>query len=221
MTDEPTEFCQRHMGGYFVSLSPEEAEANERLAEPSESAERARYLRAVARRLERGGEEFCQRHLGGFIGPNFTPLTLEEQSRVLTAARGEREATQDQMRRLCADNPHMPVMAQEVTARDARIAELVAAMEAWQNSVRNSIRSLKASESECDDLRRRLAESEEIARIRSDHIAVLEAENADQSRRLADLENRATVKGYWTAPVVVRITEGPAPIPQNALDHSA
>jgi hypothetical protein len=123
----------------------------------------------------------------------------------------------------------MPVMAQEVTARDARIAELEARISGLlgvneQIALRHLAdnRALVSLNADNDDLARRLSESEEIARIRSDHIAVLEAENADQSRRLADLENRATVKiaGHWTAPVAVPITEGPAPMPAPALKHS-
>jgi hypothetical protein len=179
MTDEPTEFCQRHMGGYIP--------------------------------VERGVDLYACVH-GEFNQP--CPKCA------IGVALG----------RLYAENPHMPVMAQEVTARDARIAELEATSEAasvlvklLQERIEQDRGACIAMRAERDDLARRLAESEEIARIRSDHIAVLEAKNADQSRRLADLENRATVKiaGHWTAPVAIPITEGPASMPQNALDHSA
>jgi hypothetical protein len=194
--------------------------------------------------------EFCQRHMGGYVEANRRSVeAFERDNRQPTA----QEANEEFTRRLYAAHPHMPVMAQEVTARDARIAELEAENRILRNHPPLLIqtdreRELKAQASgllemnerlaqrdladnrtivglkaDNDDLARRLAESEEIARIRSDHIAVLEAENADQSRRLADLENRATVKiaGHWTAPMAIPITEGPAPMPQNALDHSA
>jgi hypothetical protein len=179
--------------------------------------------------------EFCQRHMGGYI-PVVRGVGL------YACVHGEfnqpcpKCATGVALERLYAENPHMPVMAQEVTARDARIAELEAELARPRFMLNGKPISEDEAQAILDDAAKtaqeaartmmelcaRLAESEEIARIRSDHIAVLEAENADQSRRLANLENRATVKivGHCTAPVAIPITDGPAPMPANALKHN-
>jgi hypothetical protein len=136
----------------------------------------------------------------------------------------------------------MPVMAQEVTARDACIAELeaeraeiIAANTAWRtlwSGQRAYIRDLEkqrdSAEAEAIDLARRLADAENELALRGDGVRKHAASSATEGPfDSANPQERGVqpvsvkIAGHWTAPVAIPITEGPAPMPQNALDHSA